>query len=105
MRHQEQDNPQLRGSISIPQSAADTLLPSAGANIGYLTLPDETVLLQMGAVPPDLKAQEAQAYRDGLRQVIQNIRERKVKDCSAVASEIAAYRTKFLGDEHKILPL
>ncbi|KAL8843315.1 MAG: hypothetical protein Q9170_000173 [Blastenia crenularia] len=67
--------------------------------------PDDLILVQMGAVPEGLSAEQKDAFVVGLRQVIQEIRGRKVKDFRTVASEIAAYRARFLGDNSKVLPL
>ncbi|KAL8945077.1 MAG: hypothetical protein Q9216_000061 [Gyalolechia sp. 2 TL-2023] len=47
----------------------------------------------MGAVPEGLSAEQKDAFVVGLRQIIQEIRGKKVKDFKTVASEIAAYRT------------
>ncbi|KAL9012465.1 MAG: hypothetical protein Q9173_002772 [Seirophora scorigena] len=66
---------------------------------------DDLILVQMGAVPEGLSAEKKDAFVVGLRQIIQEIRGRKVKDFRIVASEIAAYRARFLGDSSKILPL
>lgn len=68
-------------------------------------LADDLILVQMGAVPESLSAERKDAFVVGLRQIIQEIRGRKVKDFRTVASEIAAYRARFLGDNSKILPL
>ena len=66
---------------------------------------DDLILVQMGAVPEGLSAEQKDAFVVGLRQVIQEIRGRKVKDFKTVASEIVAYRARFLGDDFKVLPL
>lgn len=66
---------------------------------------DDLILVQMGAVPEGLSAEKKEAFVVGLRHIIQEIRGRKVKDFRIVASEIAAYRARFLGDSSKILPL
>lgn len=63
------------------------------------------ILVQMGAIPDGLNHEEADAYAAGLRQIIQEIRGRKVTDFNIVASEIAAYRAKFLSEATKALPL
>lgn len=63
------------------------------------------VLVQMGAIPEGLTSEEGDAYANGLRRIIQEIRGRKVRDFNAVATEITAYRAKFLGDKPKVLPL
>lgn len=66
---------------------------------------DDLILVQMGAVPEGLTAEQKDAFVVGLRQIIQEIRGRKVKDFRTVASEIAAHRARFLGDNFRILPL
>ncbi|KAL8923973.1 MAG: hypothetical protein Q9172_002900 [Xanthocarpia lactea] len=66
---------------------------------------DDMILVQMGAIPEGLSEEQRSAFVVGLRQTIQEIRVRKVKDFKIVASEIAAYRARFLGDSSKILPL
>ncbi|KAL8649269.1 MAG: hypothetical protein Q9210_004498 [Variospora velana] len=70
-----------------------------------MNLSDDLILVQMGAVPEGLSAEKKEGFVVGLRQIIQEIRGRKVKDFRIVASEIAAYRARFLGDSSKILPL
>ncbi|KAL9585846.1 MAG: hypothetical protein Q9212_001283 [Teloschistes hypoglaucus] len=70
-----------------------------------MNLSDDMILVQMGTVPEGLSPEQRNAFVVGLRQIIQEIRGRKVKDFKTVASEIAAYRARFLGDESKILPL
>lgn len=70
-----------------------------------LTLPDNMILVQMGAIPEGLNQEDGDAYANGLRQIIQEIRGRKVRDFNVVASEITAYRAKFLGEKVKVLPL
>lgn len=59
----------------------------------------------MGAAPEGLSPEQREAFVVGLRQIIQGIRDKKVKDFKTVASEIAAHRVRFLGDDSKILPL
>lgn len=77
-----------------------TYTERAQADTGLLTLADEKILVDLGALPDrsDITAFDASAYTDGLRKLIQDIRSRKVKDVNEVASEITAYRRKFLGD-------
>ncbi|KAL8631004.1 hypothetical protein Q9189_003284 [Teloschistes chrysophthalmus] len=70
-----------------------------------MNLSDDMILVQMGTVPEGLSPEQRNVFVVGLRQIIQEIRGRKVKDFKTVASEIAAYRARFLGDESKILPL
>ncbi|KAL8763737.1 MAG: hypothetical protein Q9184_000529 [Pyrenodesmia sp. 2 TL-2023] len=78
-------------------------LPDRGGH--FTPYENDLILVQMGAVPEGLSAERKDAFVVGLRQIIQEIRGRKVKDFRTVASEIAAYRARFLGDNSKILPL
>lgn len=63
------------------------------------------ILVQMGSVHEGRTAEEKDEYVGGLKQIIQDMRGRKVKDFNTVASEIAAYRTRFLKDASRILLL
>ena len=78
---------------------------STEADIASLTSADNDVLVEIGTTPTGLSNQGKESYVEGLRQVIQEIRGRKVKDFNKVAAEISAYRARFLGDASKILPL
>lgn len=62
------------------------------------------ILVQMGAIPEGLTHEDGDAYANGLKQIIQEIRSKKVRDFNVVASEITAYRAKFLGEKVKVLP-
>lgn len=74
------------------------------ANTGSLTYADNMILVQMGAIPEGLTHEDGDAYANGLKQIIQEIRSKKVRDFNVVASEITAYRAKFLGEKVKVLP-
>ncbi len=63
------------------------------------------ILVQMGSVQEGRTPAEVKQYIAGLKQIIQEMRGRKVNDFNTVASEIAAYRTRFLGDKSRVLPL
>ena len=73
------------------------------ANLRLLTLAGNTILLQLGSVHEGTTTEEKQTYINGLKQTISGMRDRKVKDVSALASEIVAYRASFLGDSSRIL--
>ena len=62
---------------------------------------DDKILVDLGA-KPDGSSPE---FGNGLREIIHNIRARKIRDFNTVASEITAYRARFLGDSSKVLPL
>jgi hypothetical protein len=62
---------------------------------GVFTVIDEKILVDLGTLPRDA---DANAYTDGLKLLVQDIRSRKIKDVNKVASEITAYRRRFLGE-------
>lgn len=72
---------------------------------GLLTLTDDKILIQMGAVREGQTDDEKDNYIVGLKAMINEMRRDKVKDFSTVANEIAAYRRRFLQDPSRVLPL
>lgn len=66
-------------------------------------LSDDKILVDLGAKPDDGSSPDE--FGNGLREVIHDIRSRKIKDFNVVAGEITAFRAKFLGDSSKVLPL
>ena len=73
------------------------------ANPGFVTRADDKILVDLGAKPDD--GSSADEFGNGLREIIHDIRSRKIRDFNIVAGEITAYRTKFLRDSSKVLPL
>ncbi|OAA55674.1 Zinc finger domain-containing protein, CCCH-type [Cordyceps fumosorosea ARSEF 2679] len=69
-----------------------------------MSAPDDQILLQLGAYP---KCEESrkQEYIEGLRQLLTDYRNRKVKDFTTLSQGIIEYRAKFHGDASKVLPL
>ncbi|KAF4457305.1 hypothetical protein F53441_727 [Fusarium austroafricanum] len=67
-----------------------------------MQVPDDQILLQLGASG---NCETEQQYVDGLRELLTDFRNRKVKDFEAISKGIIEYRAKFLGDRTKILPL
>lgn len=59
----------------------------------------------MGSLREGKTAQEKEEYIAGLKKIISDMRRDKVKDFNTVATEIAAYRRRFLDDPSRILPL
>lgn len=53
-----------------------------------------------GATP-----EQKDEYIKGLRILILDLRERKIKDLDAIAEAIAQYRLRFLNDSSRVLPL
>lgn len=69
-----------------------------------MQVPDDQILLQLGAYG-NCEADQHDQYVEGLRKLLTDFRERKVKDFDAISNGIIEYRAKFLGDKTKILPL
>lgn len=59
----------------------------------------------MGSLREGNTPQEKEEYIAGLKKIISDMRREKVKDFNTVATEIAAYRRRFLEDPSRILPL
>lgn len=71
-----------------------------------LILPtDDKILVQMGSLREGKTPEEKDQYITGLKQIINDMRRDKVKDFNTVATEIAAYRRRFLQDPSRVLPL
>lgn len=66
--------------------------------------PDDQILLQLGAAGNYQDGQK-QEYITGLRHLLTEFRNRKVKDFSIIIQGIVDYRARFLGDKSKVLPL
>ncbi|KOS21027.1 hypothetical protein ESCO_004174 [Escovopsis weberi] len=66
--------------------------------------PDDQILLQLGACSSfDEKLKHE--YNLGLRQLLIEFRNNRIKDFQIISQGIINYRARFLGDESKILPL
>lgn len=70
-----------------------------------LTLADDKILIEMGSAREGQTEEEKETYLDGLKAIINDLRRDKVKDFNTVASEIAAYRRRFLQDPSRVLTL
>lgn len=70
-----------------------------------LTSTDDKILVQMGSVREGQTEEEKETYLAGLKEIINDLRRDKVKDFNTVASEIAAYRRRFLQDPSRVLSL
>jgi hypothetical protein len=66
---------------------------------------DDKILVQMGSLREGKTPEEKDQYIAGLKQIINEMRRDKVKDFNTVATEIAAYRRRFLQDPSRVLPL
>ncbi|KAJ6780878.1 hypothetical protein PWT90_01920 [Aphanocladium album] len=65
---------------------------------------DDQILLQLGAYT-NCEESRKQEYIDGLRELLTDYRNRKVKDFKTISQGIIEYRAKFHGDASKVLPL
>lgn len=59
----------------------------------------------MGSLREGKTPEEKDNYITGLKNIINDMRRDKVKDFNTVATEIAAYRRRFLQDPSRVLPL
>lgn len=62
---------------------------------------DDQILVQLGAYEGDRR----QEFIDGLKKLLTDFRNRKIKDFKTISQGIIDYRTQFSGDKTKILPL
>lgn len=60
-------------------------------------------MIELGSVHEGKDNEEEQAYVSGLRQAITELRSKGTTDITAAASEIVAYRARFLNDPTRIL--
>ena len=65
---------------------------------------DDQILLQLGAAG-NYADEKKQEYISGLRRLLTEYRNRKVKDFNTISQGIIEYRAQFQGDRSKILPL
>ncbi|KAF4509944.1 hypothetical protein G6O67_001877 [Ophiocordyceps sinensis] len=91
-----------------PDELAGQVCPR-GDGCGYqhfdnMRAPDEQILLQLGAAG-NYQAEQKQEYFAGLRQLLTDFRNRKVKDFDTISRGILEHRAQFLKDRSKILPL
>ncbi|KAB8258366.1 hypothetical protein BDV32DRAFT_125992 [Aspergillus pseudonomiae] len=70
-----------------------------------MNLSDDKILVQMGSLREGKTPEEKDNYIAGLKNIINDMRRDKVKDFNTVATEIAAYRRRFLQDPSRVLPL
>jgi len=67
-------------------------------------LADDAILVELGN-STGYSEEDKPQFVAGLRSVLQGLRAKKTKDFQIIASEIAAYRARFLKDKSKILLL
>ncbi|CRG87627.1 Cell surface glycoprotein 1 [Talaromyces islandicus] len=70
-----------------------------------MVMPDDKILVEMGNQREGETPEEKEKFLEGLKVIINTMQRDQVKDFTTVASEIAAYRRRFLSDPTRILPL
>jgi hypothetical protein len=65
---------------------------------------DDAVLTALGS-PDEFTGVQREKFREGLKEVLTKLRLRKIRDFDVIAAEIVAHRSKFLGDNSKVLML
>lgn len=77
------------------------------ADVEHSNFADNELLQALGTESiPAYTVEEKQKWRDGLSEVIQELRNTDMgQDAIAIASRIAEYRRQFVGDPTKILNL
>jgi len=69
-----------------------------------VSLADDQILLELGKAD-EYSGEQKSRFIQGLRKLLQDIREQEHQDFDSIAREIIKFRARFLGDESKVLPL
>jgi len=70
-----------------------------------MDLSDDNILIQMGSVREGQTQEEQNSFFEGLKNMINDMQRDQVKDFESVATEIAAYRRRYLQDASRVLSL
>lgn len=65
---------------------------------------DDQILMQLGGYG-NYEGEHKQEFNNGLRQILADARDKKIKDFDTLAKSIIDYRAGFRKDPYKILPL
>ena len=65
---------------------------------------DEQILVELGR-SDQYTGEQKDRFIQGLRELLQDFRANQVRDFDTIANGIMAFRSRFLGDKTKILPL
>jgi hypothetical protein len=65
---------------------------------------DDAVLSALGS-PDEFTGEQRKQFCDGLKEVLSDLRARKIRDFDIIAKEVVAHRARFLGDSSKVLML
>lgn len=90
----------VRGLLDTPAQALSLSIPSC-VGLTFACL-DDAILTALGS-PAEFKGEQRDSFCAGLRGVLLDLRVRKIRDFDIIATEIIAYRAKFLGDKSKVL--
>lgn len=99
--------PGALGSLKPAQTVLHFRIPShdplSYPKLTYRCI-DDAILTALGS-PDEFRGEQRDRFCIGLKEVLLGLRVRKIRDFDIIASEIIAHRTKFLGDDSKVLPL
>ncbi|KAI9676039.1 MAG: hypothetical protein M1817_000782 [Caeruleum heppii] len=76
-----------------------------GQHFRDMVISDDMILVQLGSINEGESDAEKEEYVTGLKHTLHQLRTSKVKDFATVASNISAYRTRFLKDSSRVLSL
>ncbi|KAM0333492.1 hypothetical protein ACHAQA_002155 [Verticillium albo-atrum] len=98
---------QLASTIADKNQLEGRLCPK-GSECEYqhfesMKLPDDQILLQLGGT--NIEGPERVQYNNGLRELLQDMRQRNIKDFPSIAQGIVDYHNRFTGDPSRILTL
>jgi hypothetical protein len=65
---------------------------------------DDAILTALGS-PEQFQGARYDEFCNGLRALLMDLRVRKIRDFNVIAPEILAYRSRFLADDSRVLPL
>ncbi|KAG0650115.1 RNA elimination defective 1 [Hyphodiscus hymeniophilus] len=86
------------------QHFRDIALPGASSKPAYLSSHDDAILTTLGN-PAEFPAHQQQKFREGLKNLLIELRKRNVRDFDTIALEVLAHRSNFLNDPSKVLML
>lgn len=73
-------------------------------HLSSIGVSDEQILVELGRAD-DYTGEQKSRFIQGLRELLQNFRANKVRDFDTIANGIIEFRSRFLGDRSRILPL
>ena len=73
-------------------------------HFGKMSLSDDSILRDLARLD-GASAEDQDKFLTGLKMLIIDLRTRNVASMSDIATSIAEYRKRFLGDESRVLPL